>query len=100
MMDKAVNGLGRTAETAPIVLALPLPSAKIYVVLGALALKKFFPELRGGPGQWVKAPDGTDVLITYSPEYILRFDEALPSVKAKKRELWNSLKAVKQRVER
>ena len=100
MMAKIINGLKRTVETTPIVLASPLPTAKVYVVLGGLALKKFFPELRGGPGQWLKSPGGTDVLVTYSPEYILRFDDALPAVREKKLEMWNSLKVVKQRVER
>ena len=98
MMAKAVNGLGWAAEAAPVVVAAPLPAAKIYIVLGSEAMKKFFPELHGGPGQWLKAPDGADVLVTYSPEYILRFDASLPAVYEKKKEMWMSLKAAKQRI--
>ena len=73
-------------------------AAKAYVVLGSQAMKKFFPELHGGPGQWLKAPDGADVLVSYSPEYILRFDATLPAVQEKKKDMWRSLKTVRQRI--
>ena len=68
MMAKIITALGRTAETAPVIVAPQLPKAKVYVVLGGLALKKYFPALKGGPGQWVKTEGGEDVLVTYSPE--------------------------------
>ena len=98
MMAKIVTALGKTAETAPVVVAPPLPSARAYVVLGALALKKYFPGLRGEPGQWVRSADGKDVLITYSPAFILRFPTVTDAVKKIKRDMWNSLKGVMQRV--
>ena len=97
MMAKIVVALGRTAETAPIVLGAPLPEARAYVVLGGLALRKFFPGLRGSPGQWLKTPNGADVLVSNSPEYILRFDDASPELKTIKANMWRSLKAVRQR---
>ena len=67
MMSKIVAAMGRTVETAPVVVAPPIPPADAYVVLGALALKKFFPGVRGEPGRWVKGPRGEDALVTYSP---------------------------------
>ena len=98
MMAKIVTALGKTADTAPVVVAPPLPNARAYVVLGALALKKYFPGLRGEPGQWVKSADGKDVLITYSPAFILRFPTVTDAVKKIKRDMWNSLKGVMQRL--
>jgi len=98
MMAKIILAMGRTAENTPIVVAPPLPKAKIVVVLGGLALKKYFPEMRGEPGQWQKTPEGVDVLITYSPEYILRFAAVTPAVQKIKQDMWRSLKAVVQRL--
>ena len=98
MMAKIVTALGKTADTAPVVVAPPIPKARAYVVLGALALKKHFPGLRGEPGQWVKSADGKDVLITYSPAFILRFPTVTDAVKKIKRDMWNSLRGVMQRV--
>jgi len=98
MMAKILAAMGRTAKDTPIVVVPPLPAAKTVVVLGGLALKKFFPELRGEPGQWQKTSDGRDVLITYSPEYILRFATVTPAVQKIKQDMWRSLKAVVQRL--
>ena len=98
MMAKIVTALGKTADTAPVVVAPPIPKARAYVVLGALALKKYFPGLRGEPGQWVRSADGRDVLVTYSPAFILRFPTVTDAVKKIKRDMWNSLKGVMQRV--
>lgn len=98
MMSKIITALGRTAENAPVVVAPPLPSAKITVILGGRAMKRYFPDLKGGPGQWIRTADGREVLITYSPDYILRFGTVTPAVKALKQEMWRSLKAVKQRL--
>ena len=98
MMAKIVTALGKTADAAPVVVEPPLPDARAYVVLGALALKKYFPGLRGEPGQWVKSSDGKDVLVTYSPAFILRFPTVTDAVKRIKRDMWNSLKGVMQRV--
>ena len=97
MMAKIITALGKTVETAPVVIVPPLPKAKIYVVLGGLALRKFFPGTAGAPGQWVKSAEGADILVTYSPEYILRFGTVTPAVKKMKQDMWTSLKAVRQR---
>ena len=96
MMAKILTALGKS--DAPIVVAPPAPQAKVTVVLGGLALKKYFPGMKGEPGQWQKTPDGRDVLITYSPEYILRFGTVTPAVQKIKQDMWLSLKAVKQRL--
>ena len=95
MMAKILNALGK--PDAPIVVAPPVPQAKVTVVLGGLALRKYFPGMRGEPGQWQKTPEGRDVLITYSPEYILRFGTVTPAVQKLKKDMWTSLKAVVQR---
>ena len=73
MISKITAALKTTAELAPVVNSAPLPDAGIYVVLGSLALRKWFPEIKAAPGMWVKTRGGCDVLVTYSPEYILRF---------------------------
>lgn len=96
MMAKILNALGR--PNAPIVVVPPMPKAKVVVVLGGRALRLYFPELKGEPGQWVKLPTGEDVLITYSPEYILRFGAVTPAVQKLKQDMWRSLKAVAQRL--
>ena len=62
MMAKILNALGK--PDAPIVVAPPVPQAKGTVVLGGLALKKYFPGMKGEPGQWQKTPEGRDVLVT------------------------------------
>ena len=98
MVAKIIQALGLTAETAPVVVVPPVPKAKIVVVLGGLALKKYLPGMRGEPGQWLRTPKGTDVLVTYSPEYILRFATVTPAVQKIKQDMWRSLKAVVQRL--
>ena len=96
MMAKILTALGK--PDAPIVVVPPVPQAKITVVLGGLALKKYFPGMKGEPGQWQKTPEGRDVLITYSPAYILRFGTVTPAVEKIKQDMWRSLKAVRQRL--
>ena len=96
MMAKILSALGK--PDAPIVVVPPAPKAKVTVVLGGLALRKYFPGMRGEPGQWQKTPEGRDVLITYSPEYILRFGTVTPAVQKIKQDMWLSLKAVRQRL--
>lgn len=98
MMGKIVAAMGKTPETAPVACAGERPSAKVYVVLGTRALKKWFPTLRGAPGQWLKGPGGEPVLATYSPEDILRFGAVTPELTKLKRAMWTSLKGVMQRV--
>ena len=97
MMAKIVNAMGRTADTAPVIVTPPLPQARVYIVLGALALRKYFPGVKGEPGQWVKSADGKEVLITYSPAFILRFPTVTDAVMKMKSEMWTSLKGVMQR---
>ena len=97
MMAKIIVAMHRTAENTPIVVEPPMPRAKVLVVLGGFALKKYFPGMRGEPGQWFRTPGGRDVLVTYSPEYILRFGTVTPAVQKMKKDMWTSLKAVVQR---
>ena len=98
MMAKIIGAMKRTAENSPIVVEPPMPRAKVLVVLGGRALKKYFPEQKAEPGQWFKTPGGRDVLVTYSPEYILRFGAVTPAVLKLKQAMWHSLKAVVQRL--
>ena len=98
MMAKIIQAMGKTADTAPIIIAPPIPKAKIYVVLGGLAMRRFMPGMNGEPGRWLKSPGGKDVLVTYSPEYILRFSSVTATMKQVKENMWRSLKAVKQRI--
>lgn len=98
MMAKIIGAMKRTAENSPIVVEPPMPRAKVLVVLGGRALKKYFPEQKAEPGQWFRTPGGRDVLVTYSPEYILRFDAVTPAVQKLKQDMWRSLKAVVQRL--
>ncbi len=97
MISKITAALKTTDELAPVVDSSPLPEARIYVVLGSLALRKWFPEIKAAPGMWVKTRGGSDVLVTYSPEYILRFGTVTPAVEKIKKDMWVSLKAVAQR---
>ena len=98
MMAKIVTAMHETPETAPIVFTGEKPSAKMYVVLGSEAMKKWYPGMRGAPGQWLRGRNGEDVLLTYSPEYLLRFGAATPALMKLKREMWTSLKGVMQRI--
>ena len=98
MMAKIIGAMKRTAENSPIVIEPPMPRAKVLVVLGGRALKKYFPAQKAEPGQWFKTPGGRDVLVTYSPEYILRFGTVTPAVQKLKQDMWRSLKAVVQRL--
>ncbi len=98
MMAKIVAAMGRTDETAPIVHVEPLPPAKAYVVLGGLALRKWFPGRNASPGMHFTTEHGKDVLVTYSPEYILRFTTITPAVKKIKQDMWLSLKDLMRRI--
>ena len=98
MMAKIIVAMKRTAENSPIVVEPPMPRAKVLVVLGGRALRKYFPEQKAEPGQWFRTPGGRDVLVTYSPEYILRFGAVTPAVQKLKQDMWRSLKAVVQRL--
>lgn len=98
MMAKIVAALGRTAATAPVLVAPPRPPAKVYVALGARALEMWFPGLKGAPGNWLTAADGTQVLVTYSPEFILRFRTVTPDVRRIKRAMWIAIKSVLRKI--
>ena len=98
MMAKIVTAMHETPESAPIVFNGERPPAKLYVVLGSEAMKKWYPGMRGAPGQWLRGRNGEDVLLTYSPEYLLRFGAATPALMKLKREMWTSLKGVMQRL--
>ncbi|MBO6121459.1 MAG: hypothetical protein J6Q49_06325 [Kiritimatiellae bacterium] len=98
MMAKIVTAMHETPDTAPIVFTGERPAAKIYVVLGSKAMKKWYPGMHASPGQWLRGREGEDVLVTYSPEYILRFGAVTPAVKKIKSDMWTSLKGVMQRI--
>ena len=98
MVAKIIGALGLTAETAPVIVAPPIPNAKIYVFLGFPALRKYMPTLRIEENSWGKSPKGKDILVVKSPEEILRFATVTPAVEKIKRDMWRSLKAVKQRL--
>ena len=98
MMAKIVTAMHETPESAPIVFNGERPPAKMYVVLGSEAMKKWYPGMRGAPGQWLRGRNGEDVLLTYSPEYLLRLGAATPALMKLKREMWTSLKGVMQRI--
>jgi hypothetical protein len=98
MMAKIIGAMRSSVEASPIIVAGPPPPAKIYVVLGGNALKKYFPGVKGAPGQWLKI-DAVDVLVTNSPEYILRFGAGNAAVQKIKQDMWRSLKTVMQRLE-
>ena len=98
MMAKIVVALGKSMEDAPVLHEGSLPKAKAYVVLGRLALDKWFPSVSAAPGGWVSTPVSPNVLVTYSPNYILRFSTVTDAVKKIKREMWTSIKSVLDRV--
>ena len=90
--------MGRTSETAPVVHEKPIPRARIYVVLGSGALRKWFPGRSASPGAWMKSDKGVDIFVTYTPEYFVRFTTVTPAVRKIKADMWNSLKGVLQRL--
>lgn len=98
MLAKIVGALGLAGSTA-VATAAPLPPAQVYVVLGYRALRKFFPGIAAEPGAWIAASDGTATLVTYSPEYILRFRTVTPAVVKIKTEMWKSLKGILRRLQ-
>ena len=99
MMSKIVAAMGKTPETAPIVTERPVPTARAYVVLGARALRKFFPAVKAEPGQWIRSPRGKDVLVTYSPAFFLRFPTVTKAVQKMKQEMWTNLKDLMRRLQ-
>ena len=98
MMGKIVAALGKTPSTAPVVFDGPRPAAKAYIVLGSVALKKWFPGLTSTYGSWLSAPDAPQILYTYAPSYILRFATVTPAVQKIKKDMWQSIKSVLEKV--
>ena len=92
MMERIYAALKLAPGSASVVTEGPVPAADKVVVLGGLALKKFLPGAQCQPGSWVKTPwPGGHALVTYSPEYILRFSEGSREQLAAKRQLWTAL---------
>lgn len=100
MMAKIILAMNRTAQDAPVIIHAPAPNAKAYVVLGSLALKMFFPNEQALPGSWINLPSGAQALVTYSPEYILRFQDGAIAQREIKKKMWDSLKGVMSRFPR
>ena len=97
MVGKIVAAMGATGESAPVVVDGAMPRAKVYIALGAAALGKWMPDRKGGPGDWLKTDGGSDVLVTHSPESLVRFSVVTPAVMKLKRDMWTSLKEVVRR---
>ena len=98
MMAKIVGALGKNLVTAPVVCEGDRPSAKAYIVLGARALNKWFPDIKAAPGQWVSTHDAPNIIVTYSPAYILRFAQVTPALQKIKKDMWTAIKSVLQRI--
>ena len=98
MMEKIAKAMGRDLSSAPVVTEGEMPPARAYVVLGDKALRKWFPGKNAAPGQWIDGNRGEQALVTLSPEYIARFDNASLSMRKIKHDMWTSLKGVLQRV--
>ena len=98
MMAKIVTALGLTDGQAPVIVEPPIPNAKMFVFLGFRALRRYMPTMRIEENTWGKSPKGKDILVVKSPEEILRFDSVTPAVDKMKKDMWRSLKAVKQRL--
>ncbi len=99
MMAKIIPAMGQTPETAPVVVAPPIPNARFFVFLGRAALAKYMPGMRGEENRWLKSPKGKDVLLVKSPEEIVRFTTVTPALKKMKQDMWLALKTVRQRAE-
>ena len=99
IVEKITKWMKRTPDTAPLVTEPPLPPARAYLVFGWNARRKFFPEIRGGPGAWLKAAGGAYVMITYSPEHLLLFSRDSREYKAEYNAMVGNLKAFRQRME-
>ncbi|MCR5415038.1 MAG: hypothetical protein K6F50_09985 [Kiritimatiellae bacterium] len=98
MMGKIVSALKLPEDEAPVVSSGLLPDADVYVVLGARALKKWFPGKSASPGQGFAAESGRPVLVTYTPNYILRFTTVTPALQQIKRDMWTTIKSAARKV--
>ena len=94
MMAKIITALGLTEREAPVIVAPPLSKARAYVVLGARALNRYFPGKPGAPGMRFTTESGAQAVITYSPEYILRYKTVTPALKKIKMDMWCAIKQI------
>ena len=96
--EEIVRKIAGALKVEPVVVSGGvLPEAKVYVVLGSEANRKFFPDERVGPGSYL--PHHANVYVTYSPELFVRIGVNAPEVQSRKREMWTGLKGVMQRHE-
>lgn len=100
IIEKSLEKLGKTKESAPLVTDGPIPKTKIAIVMGIKALKKWFPGVNAGPGQWLHMDSGGEAAVTYSPEKIVRFRVMTPRLDIMKHEMWNTFKSAMQRTRR
>lgn len=91
-MEKALSGLGVSKEEAPLFLDKPLPSARVYVVMGLRALKKFAPGVSATMGAISTSPGGKRMVLTHSPEDMTRFASVTPAVVEMKKITWLGFK--------
>lgn len=98
MMAKLIAAMKKTPENAPIVFTGEKPSAKIYIVLGAKALAKWYEGVSIPYCGWFPDVD-SEVLLVYSPEEIYRFGTNLSQAMVqKKRAMWASLQTAMKKV--
>lgn len=92
MMAKVAVFMGQDPVSAPVVTDAPLPQAKVYVVLGSQALRKWFPGIRAGNGMWFSTGDRgvENAVVTRSPDLVL----ARAGSQKTLRELKEEMKAV------
>ena len=100
IISKSLEKLGKAPESAPLITDGPIPKTKIAIVMGIKALKKWFPGVNAGPGQWLHMDSGGEAAVTFSPEKIVRFKEMTPALNDMKRGLWNTFKSAMQRTRR
>jgi hypothetical protein len=100
MLGKIVAAVEGTSSSMPVVYEGELPDAKAYIVLGARALMKWFPSHTGIPGEKFTSPSGRTVLVTYSPEKILRYNVVTETVQNMKKAMWANIKSVYAEVRR
>ena len=96
MIAKIVAALGFAPNSIPVVYSGAKPDTAIFVVLGARALEKWFPGVSSSPGKWISPAAGVRALVTYSPNYFLRFRTVTDTVKKIKFDMWKSLQTLKQ----
>ena len=94
MPPPAAQGAAPLTVTASDGVPPPVPPAKIRIVLGAKALRLWYPGVSIGIGGWFKDVD-CEVIYVSSPDEIYRFGTTpSPALQAKKKALWESLKEV------